>query len=183
MRRTSAFQPLVVDGLEDRRLLSHLGAASAAAAVHQQASPSAQAIATTQVSDAYSAFVTNFSEAVNVDLYAPNVSGYGSNAPFFSQQLGQELSTLTKSVMKSLNSEPAGSHAVIQIRKAINGSSSSSLRSRLTALTQSSLEVGSAISTYEGTAIKEIQQNYLHVKKEVLAALPAAATTSSPTTT
>ena len=120
MRKTSAFRPLVIDWLEDRVVLSH---ATAAAAAHPRTPLTAQQIASDQVSNAYSTFVTNFTEAVNIDLYAPNVSGYGANAAFFSQQLGQELSTLTKSVVKSLGSVPAGSPAVTQVRQAINGSS------------------------------------------------------------
>jgi hypothetical protein len=164
--------------LEDRLVPSHVGVAPKAAAVHQRAPLSAQATAGKQVSNAYSTFVTNFSQAVNVDLYAPSVSGYGSNSAFFSQQLGQELNTLTKSVLKSLGSQPAGSPAVAQVRQAIQGSSSTSLRSRLGALTLASLQVGSAISAYESTAIGEIQQNYTRVKKDVLAALPASTTTA-----
>jgi len=186
MRKTSAFRPLVLDWLEDRLVLSPVSVATKAAAVHQRAPLSAQQVATNQVADAYSRFVTNFTEAVNVDLYAPSVSGYAGNAAFFSQQLGQELNTLTTSavsVVKSAGAQPAGSPAVTQVKQAINGSSSSSLRSRLSALTLSSLEVGSAISSYEGTAVEEIQQNYTHVKKDILADLPASTTTSSSTTT
>jgi hypothetical protein len=181
MRKTSAFRPLVMDWLEDRLVLSHVGVASKAAATHQRAPLSAQQIATDKVSNAYSVFVTNFTEAVNVDLYAPSVSGYAGNAAFFSQQLGQELGTLSKSVVKSMGSQPAGSPAVKQVRLAINGPASTSLGNRLIALTQSSLEIGSAMSSYEGTAVEEIQQNYAKVKKDVLAALPASTLPASTT--
>ena len=177
MRKRSAFRPLVMDQLEDRVVLSHVGKPKTAAP------PSAQTLATDKVSNAYSNFVTNFTEAVNVDLYAPSVTGYASNAPMFTQQLGQELSTLTQTVVKSLGHEPAGTPVVTQVRQAINGSSSNSLRNRLTALTLSSLEVGSAISSYEGDAVNTIQQNFLRVKKDVLASLPATTTASSSTST
>ena len=59
------------------------------------------------MSDAYSIFVTNFTEAVNVDLYAPNVTGIANNLPMFTQQLQQELTTLEQSVVKSLGHQPA----------------------------------------------------------------------------
>jgi hypothetical protein len=186
MRKTSAFRPRVLDRLEDRLVLSHVSVAAKPAAVHQRAPASAQQLAANQVADAYSTFVTNFTEAVNVDLYAPSVSGAMGNAAFFSQQLGQELTTLTTSVVnvvKSAGAQPAGSPAVTAIKQAINGSSSSSLRSRLSALTLSSLEVGSAISSFEGTAVQTIQQNYIHVKKDVLADLPAPTTTSTSSST
>ena len=86
MRKTSAFRPLVMDWLEDRLVLSHVSVASKAA-VHERAPLSAQQIAADHVSNAYSTFVTNFTEAVNVDLYAPSVSGAMGNETFFSQQL------------------------------------------------------------------------------------------------
>jgi hypothetical protein len=178
MWQRHAFRPQVHDRLEDRLVLS-----TAKPTVHAHAPLSPQALAEDRVGTQYNDFVTNFTNAVNDDLYAPTVQGYGYDTPLFSQQLGQSLTMLTEGVVKAIGA-PAGTPAVTQIRQQINGSAKTSLRSRLSALTLNSLEIGAAMSSYEGTAVKDIHQSYLQVKKQVAALTAATPTfTTSPATT
>jgi hypothetical protein len=183
MRRPPAFRALVVESLEDRLVLSRLGAAPAAATLtpHHVAPATPQAIATAKVGAAYKTFVQSFTNAVNVDLYMPIVSGSGATSmPFFSQQLGQSLVTLDRGVLQAMGHVPAGSPAAVQVRQSILGSDAASLRSRLYSLTMSSMGLGSAITEYQNTALQEIHQNFLRVNQQVTAAV--ALSTSSPAT-
>jgi len=175
VRKPCAFRALAVEALEDRLVLSHVGTRSPATPQEQM---------TAKVNAAYTAFVQNFGTAVNTDLYLPSVSGsMGSNAPLFSQQLGQDLTTLAQSVLKTLGHGSPGSPTATKVRQSILGSSSSSLRSQLSSLTMSGMGLGSSISAYESAAMQEIRQNFLHVDQQILASLGSSGSTSTSTST
>jgi hypothetical protein len=175
VRKPCAFRALAVEALEDRLVLSHLGTRSPATPQEQT---------TAKVNAAYTAFVQDFGTAVNNELYLPSVTGsVGSNFPLFSQQLGQDLTTLDRRVLKTLGHGSAGSPTATKIRQAILGNSKDSLRSKLSALTMSSMGLGSSISAYESAAMQEIRQNFTHVDQQVLASLGASGSTSTATST
>jgi hypothetical protein len=152
---------LAVEALEDRLVLSHVGTRSPATPQEQT---------TAKVNAAYSAFVQDFGTAVNNDLYLAGATGsMGSGAPMFSQQLGQDLVTLERNVLKTLGPGSAGSPTAIKVRQAILGDGSNSLRMRLSRLTTSSMGLGSSLSAYESAAMQEIRQNFRQVDQRVLA--------------
>jgi hypothetical protein len=174
VRKPCAFRALAVEALEDRLVPSHVGTRSPATPQEQT---------TARVNAAYTAFVQNFGTAVNNDLYLPSVTGsMGSNAPLFSQQLGQDLTTLERSVLKTLGHGSAGSATATKVRQSILGSSSNSLRSKLGTLTNSGMGLGSSISAYESAAMQEIRQNFLHVNQQILASLASSGSTATTTT-
>jgi hypothetical protein len=176
MRKPSVSCAPTVERLEDRLVLSHAGHVSTAAPITPQEQTTAK------VNAAYTAFVHDFGTAVNNDLYLPSVSGaMGSNVPFFSQQLGQDLTTLERRVLKTLSPGSAGSPAATKVRQSILGSGKDSLKSKLSALTMSSMEVGSSISGYESAAMQEIRQNFMHVDQQVLGSLPSSGSASTAT--
>jgi hypothetical protein len=171
MRKPSAFCALAVEALEDRLVLSQVGTPSPVTPREQM---------TAKVNAAYTTFVQNFGTAVNNDLYLPSVGGsMGSNAPLLSQQLGQDLTTLERRVLKTLGPGSAGSPTAAKVRQSILGSSKDSLRSKLGTLTMSSMQVGSSISGYESAAMQEIRQNFLHVDQQILASLGSSGSTST----
>ena len=170
MPRPSMVRRLLVETLEDRVVQSQLGALSNATAPLDT-----PARTTARVSGAYKAFVQSFDNAINVDLYMPSMTGSGgSNTPFFSQQLGESLTTLDRNVVKAIGHVPAGSPAAVQIRKSILGPGADSLRSRLSALTMASAGLGSSITAYQNAALQEIRQNFVHVNQQILASPPAS---------
>jgi hypothetical protein len=183
MRRPSAFRALAVETLEDRLVLSHVSAPATAAALHQRAPATPQHQLTARVNAAYTAFVSNFGSAVSNDLYLPSVTGSGgANTAMFSQQLGQDLTTLERGVLKTLGHGSAGSPTATKVRQSILGNSRDSLKNKLSALTIGSMSLGSSITAYESTAMQEIRQNFTHVNQQVLASLASSTSSATPAT-
>jgi hypothetical protein len=183
MGRPSAFRALAVETLEDRLVLSHVSAPAAAAVLHHRAQATPQEQMTARVNAAYTAFVSSFSSAVNNDLYLPSVTGsLGGNTAMFSQQLGQDLTTLERGVVKTLSPGAAGAPTATKVRQAILGNSSDSLRSKLSTLTIGSMGLGSSITAYESTAMQVIRQNFTHVNQQIQASLAASNSSSAPAT-
>ena len=127
----------------------------------------------------YSNFIANFTLSYTNNIEGPESNGSPSDLSDFNKELGQELKALEKGAVNALGTEPAGAAVVTQVRQAINGPASTSLRTRLADATIAGLDNGSVLTSYQGTAIGVIQQNYTVVKQEVLASLPSASTTSS----
>jgi hypothetical protein len=181
MKKSSRFRPQVLDSLEDRVVPSQVTPA-AAVSPHTPLTP--QQIAASKVAGAYGNFVQSFTQDINSDLYMPSVTGASTTSPaLFSVDLGVALTTLGKSVLKTLQQDHATAKApaVRQIVQAINGSNKNSLRSQLTAMEMTTAQGGYSIQGFEAAAIEEIRQNFAHVHKEILA-LPPSSTTSSTTT-
>jgi hypothetical protein len=182
MRRTSAFRALAVETLEDRLVLSHVSAPASSSALHQRSHTPAtpQEQLTVKVRAAYGAFEQNFTNMVNTDLYLPGITGsLGSNLPLFSDQLGKDLTTLDEGVLRTMGHGSASTPTGKKVRELIIGSSSNSLKNRLSRLTISSMGLGSAFTSYEATALQEIRQNFLRVKQVVVGSL-ASGTAPAP---
>jgi hypothetical protein len=184
MRKSIAFRPSDVDALEDRLVLSRVSVApSAAVAHHATATP--QEKATAKVREAFSTFDQNLTQAVNNDLALPLMTGSGTamgNAPLYNEQIGQDLTTLERSVLKAPGHLAAGAPAVSQVRQLILGSGEYSLRTRLNALTMSTLVMGSSLTSYLSVAVEETQQTFTKVNQEILASLSSTAPAQTAST-
>jgi hypothetical protein len=191
MRKSFAFRTSVAETLEVRLVMSRLGVATHVGAPGHPAPATPQAKATSKVTEAFSNFAQDFTLAVNNDLELPVMMGTGTssgNAPLFMEQLGQDLTTLERSVLKAPGHVPAGAPLVSQVRELIIGPGANSLMSRLTGLTTSSLAMGSSLASYENVALEEARQTYARVNKDVVASLqpspsavPAQSASSVPT--
>jgi hypothetical protein len=185
MRKSSTFRPRLIDSLEDRVVPSRaMPAAAVSPSPHAPLTP--QQITASKVAGAYGNFVQSFTQDVNSDLLMPSVTGPSMTTPaLFSEDLGVALTTLGKSVLKTLQQDhaTAKSPAVKKIVQSINGSNRDSLRGQLTALEMATAQGGYSFQGFEAAAIEDVRQNFAHVHKEILGMSPSSTSTTPSTTT